>query len=288
MLKKFLVSGILLAGIFSVFAGKEKEIKAVSLSPAVTEIIYALGAEESLVGRSSACNYPLAVKKLPVMGDFGNPNRERIVKSGAKLVLTNDLINPSLVKRYKSMGISLHILPLTHEKEYLFLLSFLGKLFRKEKEAAALEASFRKELALLEENRKLLSLHPRRKALFIVWDRPLLAAGGKSLPGRILVLAGLKNIASHIKSDYFKASMEWIMREDPDCILFPGIPENRARLLQNAPYWKEMKAVRQGNLITDLDEDLLFRLGPRWGRGVVELQKKIFFREKLFPKVFQP
>ena len=260
--------------------GEEKRNKVVSLSPALTEIIFALGAGERLAGRSSACNYPSGVKKLPVMGDFGNPDRERILKSGATLVLTNDLINPTLVKRFKSMGITLRILPLAGENDYFQLLSFLGRLFRKEKEAASLAASFRKDLALMEKLRKNAAFTPRKKALFIVWDRPLLAAGGRSLPDRILALAGLKNIASRVKSEYFKASMEWITKEDPDYILFPGLPRERIRLLKNAPYWKNLRAVKKGRLITAQDEDLLFRIGPRWGKGIVELQKKIIAAEK--------
>ena len=178
------------------------------------------------------------------------------------------------------MGIELVMLPLVSEKDYLYTISFLGRKLKKEKEAAFLRDSFQKTLAILRENRKKIPPAKQKKALFLVWDKPLLASGGNSLPGSVLALAGVQNIAQHVKSEYFKASLEWIIKEDPDFILFPGQPAQKMEHFRKDPNWKNLRAVREGNLIYDLDENMLLRPGPRWGEGILLLQKRIYFPEK--------
>ena len=282
-MKHFLLFILLLLFLFPEMSGGEKGKKVVSLSPALTEIIFALGGGEDLAGRSSACDFPKEALKIPVMGDFGRPFGEKIFQSGAKFVLSNDLVNPAVTKKYRKMGIQFYMLPIENENDYLKALSFTGSLLGREKEAAQMRASFEKILSHLRKNRKKISSFSGKKALFLIWDRPLLAAGKSSLPARVLELVGLENIASHVKSEYFKASMEWILKEDPDYLFFPGISEKKIRELKSSPFWQNLRAVRENRILYSSNEELLLRPGPRWGISLLALQKNILKKEERLP-----
>ena len=105
MLKNIILLFMILS--FPLYMRGEEVCRIVSLSPAVTEIICHLGGEKYLAGRSSACNYPESVKKLPVAGDFAKPYMEKILLFRPRYLLTNDLINPAAAKKFDSVGIKL-------------------------------------------------------------------------------------------------------------------------------------------------------------------------------------
>ncbi|MBR6075000.1 MAG: ABC transporter substrate-binding protein, partial [Victivallales bacterium] len=73
-----------------------QEERIISLSPALTELVFKLGKGRQLIARSEPCDYPPEVKKLPVAGRFADPDMERILTLRPTLVITNDLINPGV------------------------------------------------------------------------------------------------------------------------------------------------------------------------------------------------
>ena len=82
-----------------------ENVRVVSLAPSLTEIIYAIGAGDCLVGRCSACQYPAAVTNVPVTGDFGVPALEAIVVCKPQFVLTVDLAEPNSTRALEHLGI---------------------------------------------------------------------------------------------------------------------------------------------------------------------------------------
>ena len=73
-----------------------QEERIISLSPALTELVFKLGKGRQLIARSEPCDYPPEVKNLPVAGRFADPDMERILTLRPTLVITNDLINPGV------------------------------------------------------------------------------------------------------------------------------------------------------------------------------------------------
>ena len=88
---------LILCGLAGAFGGSLplEAARIVSLSPAVTELIFHLGRGKDLVGRSSACDYPQEVRRLPVAGDFARPDTEKLLSLRPDAVITNDLIVPA-------------------------------------------------------------------------------------------------------------------------------------------------------------------------------------------------
>ena len=74
------------------------ELRVISLSPSLTELVFQLGKGSSLVGRSTVCDYPAEVTKLPVAGNFADPDIERVLKLKPDVVITNDLLHPGREK----------------------------------------------------------------------------------------------------------------------------------------------------------------------------------------------
>ena len=117
----------LLAGFSAnLFSG---ELKVVSLSPALTEMICYLGGEKYLVGRCSACDYPARVKALPVAGKFGMPEIEKIAAMKPDWVIGNSFANTSAVKKLRQLGIETDLAQISTPEDYISWLQLIGKKF---------------------------------------------------------------------------------------------------------------------------------------------------------------
>ena len=264
---------LLLALSFPLCVKGEDSVRIVSLSPAVTEIICHLGGEKFLVGRSSACDYPRSVKNIPVAGDFAKPYLEKLLALRPHYLLTNDLINPVIIKKLNSAGIKCTMKQSSNAEDYFYWVDHIGKILKKEKEAAKEINRVKKILSSLEEKTKKLQ---KKKVLWLVWDSPVMAAGQKSFPDSMIRFAGGINLAENIRSDYFKCSPEWIIKHQPQVIIFPGLHEKKQRILSSRYPWNSLSAWQKGNVVTHIAEDLLLRPGPRFTDGVLLLHKFLY------------
>jgi len=78
--------------------------KIVSLAPSITEMIYAIGAEKQLIGRTSACDWPKGVEKIQVVGAFGKPSLEVLASLSPDLVLDTDLADENVGSKITELG----------------------------------------------------------------------------------------------------------------------------------------------------------------------------------------
>ena len=274
MLKNIILLFMILS--FPLYMRGEEVCRIVSLSPAVTEIICHLGGEKYLAGRSSACNYPESVKKLPVAGDFAKPYMEKILLFRPRYLLTNDLINPAAAKKFDSVGIKCVMKQIADAEDYFHWVKFAGKILKKEKAALQEIKRVKKLLAELAAKQS----GKKKKALWIIWDSPIMVAGKNSLLHNAMEYAQCRNVAENVKSDYFRASAEWLAKSDPDFIIFPQLTEKKRQELSKKYPWKSLKAWREGKIISQLPEDLLLRPGPRFFDGVNLLHKEIYTGKK--------
>ena len=199
-----------------------EELRVVSLAPALTELICRLGKENSLVGRSSACNYPAGVKKIPVAGEFGKPNPEKVIVLKPTHVFANALATPAAAAMLRSAGIRVILKQCRNPDEYREWITLAGKELKCEAEAQKERERFDKELAEL---RRKTRSSAGKNVLCLIWDNPPTAAGKGSLPDTVIRLAGQRNTAGGIRQEYFNPSFEWLLKNQPDILLLPGFPE---------------------------------------------------------------
>ena len=162
-------------------------VRLVSCAPAATETIYDLGAEDCLVGRSSACLYPAAATNLPSVGGYSAPSIERIVACAPTHVLVSYLADPSLSNRLERLGINVLQFPCERLKDY---------------------APMRARLA------ELCGVRPRRM-LAVVQKEPLIVAGRETLPDDILAEVGCANAVTN-RTGYFVLSPEARIKLAPE------------------------------------------------------------------------
>ena len=247
-----------------IFTADAAERRIVSLSPALTELVFLLGHGKELVGRSSACDFPEEVKRLPIAGDFADPNVERVLELSPTLVVSNDFINPGVAVNFERRGIQVMMVQCRTVAEYRNCVEQLGKLLDAETPAQNEISRIDRELKRIPEKQPI-------RLLWVIWDSPLMVAGQGSLPDDVIRLAGAENVAGKVPQAYFKCSFDWLLENPPDAIVWTASPQgwNKHR------FWKKLAAVRDGKIISELDPDLLQRPGPRIFDGISELRKAL-------------
>ena len=239
----------------------------VSLSPALTELICHLGQEDRLIARSTACDWPESVKKLPTAGDFAEPELERILAMKPALVVSNEFVNPKDADALRQAGIAVELHPCDGFNDYREWVALMGRLLDCPREAESELARAAARIAEFEAELKNIEKKPLR-ALYVIWDSPLLiTAGADSLPDAVGRLAGLENIVKTEKG-YPSISLEFVLKEDPDVIVWFA----HGKDWKSNPSWSGIRAIREGRVLIPRDDSALLRAGPRIFDGIADLK----------------
>ena len=252
---------------------KKKNIRIVSLSPNLTETVFALGCGKSLVGRSNVCNYPAAVKKISIAGSFGRPNVERVLALKPDYIISAAMQDKAMIERFERFKIKVLFLPAKSFKDYFRNLDTLGKVLNCPDRAADLCKQCRAELEKLEKAVVKIPEEQKVKALFVIQDVPLYTIGKTSFITDMIRLAGGRSVTASEKKAYFKCSMEWVMRQQPDVIIMPSASDRQVKVLTTRPGWKDLNAVKKNRIFYEFDPDLLSRMGPRTLDGIKLLRE---------------
>ena len=244
-----------------------------SLAPSLTELVCDLGFASNLVGRSSACDFPPAVRSLPIVGDFGRPTLEAILAARVDLLVLTDAENASALDAVRARGIHVRVLPCERWDDLaaaaLSLAEELGDPSRGRAWADALQA---RRAALAGRT----SMPPAaRPSVFVeVWGDPLTTAGRDSFLSQAIALAGGRNIGDALPGRYVTASAEWVLEQQPDVLLLTYMPSDAApdlAALSARVGWSHLRALERRAVIRDLPADLLLRPGPRLIEGAERL-----------------
>lgn len=242
----------------------ETPLRVVSLSPSLTELVYHLGCGGLLVGRSDACDYPAEASSVPVAGKFADPHLETVLRLKPSLVITNDLINPGVIKALQKLKIQVEIIPGETIPEYRAGVLRLGELLQAQ--SAAEQELARIDAKLLQPSSPL-----PLKVLWVIWDAPPMVGGKNSLPDALIRLSGAENIAGGVDQPYFKCSFDWLLENQPDVVIWC----THDRDITGHRFWKQLRAVRENQVISDIDPDVLLRPGPRLVGGVAVLRRRL-------------
>lgn len=241
----------------------------VSLSPALTELICHLGQEDRLIARSTACDWPESVKSLPTAGNFAEPELERILAMKPALVVSNEFVNPKDADALRQAGIAVELHPCDGFNDYREWVSLMGKLLDCPNEAETELKRTNDHIAGFESELKTSQKKPLR-ALYVIWDSPLLTAGADSLPDAVGRLAGLENIVKTEKG-YPSISLEFVLKEDPDVIVWFA----HGKDWKSNPSWSGIRAIREGRVLVPRDDSALLRPGPRIFDGIADLKSDL-------------
>lgn len=249
---------------------KGKPERLVSLAPSNTEMLFALGLEERIVGVSEYCNYPEAALEKAKAGTFSEPNLELIVSLNPDLVVAGHFHEEKLA-RLEELGINVLVINPSTIEEIYGALELLGKAAQVEENARQLILQMRGRIQAVKD--QLAHLPAKKRVYYEVYADPLMSVGRTSVIHEIIESAGGYNIFADVEMPYPKVSAEAIVDRDPEVIIFPnyhGTEGFLANELLNRPGWESIRAVRDGRVV-GVSPDKFSRPGPRVVEAVEEL-----------------
>lgn len=256
----------------------------VSLSPNATEMVYALGCGELLVGRSSACDFPAAALEVPSVGSFGNPSIDRIAALQPRFVLSTLAKGSAFRANLARFGIAYIELPCARLADYETCIRTLGELLGCPEQAAAEIERFRGLIDPIRKNVATIPEEARPRVYLEVWNRPLKTCGRDSFVGDLIECAGGINLGKVQAQDYWTCSDEWVIAADPEVIICPSMGNAAPAEVAARTGWSAVAAVRSGRVHSGIEQSLVFRLGPRTPDGVAILHRLIHPGSPLQPR----
>ncbi len=250
----------------------------VSLAPSITEILFAIGAGDSVVGVTEFCDYPPEALSKTKVGD-SRPNLEAVLALEPDLVLAMEVIRDDVLKTLQQLKIPLFILEAKSLEHVYSHIQTLGRMLGRVPTANTLAQTMRKDIQAIGDQTSVLA---KPRVLYVVYPQPFITVGPGSFIHQLLELAGGDNIAKDADIAYPRLSMEVVLKKDPEIILFPtmvgqGAPEpDMAQWLR----WPTMSAVKNKQLHV-VPWALISRPGPRLVQGLEALAQVIH------PEVFR-
>ncbi len=252
------------------------ELRVVSLARSVTETIIQLGKTNTLVGRTNTSNNIKQVRNIPVVGDFGNPSLERVIRLKPNLVIGTMLKNPQIKETLSNLGIKVVILPEKSISDYFKNVNKLGKLLGAENEASSEIKRIKSGLEHFKELNKKIPEKERPKVFLEIWNKPMITAGNRSFLNECLSYAGGINIAANINKSYFNSTPEWVLLSAPDVIIAPSLSPQTALISLNSFERQSIPAVKDKRIYCNIDKNLIFVPGPNILKGIGELRNLIY------------
>jgi iron complex transport system substrate-binding protein len=227
-----------------------KPQRVLSLSPATTEMLFALQAESKVVAVTDDCNYPAAAKKKPSVGRFGNILLEKIAKTRPDLIVTTADMQSRLTP-LKALSIPVLALQTRHLQDLMDNTELLGKLTQHTPRAKQLIHQWKTNLPAP-------LAHPPT-SFYMVWHDPLMAASDQSFIGDLILKGGGKNVV-HASAPFLRYRLESLLKADPQLLI---LPKSLARQLDlSRPPYSRLKAVKQKHVLV-MEDDIISRPGPR-------------------------
>ena len=252
LLLSVLVTALILSGCQESHRS-ERANGVVTLSPALTEVVFAVGCGDRLVGVTTACDYPPEVARIPRVTDY-RLNVEAVVAAGPSLVLADMTVNnPDEVSRLEALGVRVERFTPTSVAATAEMVRAVGRLLGAPKKGE--EVAHRLESA----GQKLTS--PPR-VVFTLGKDGLYVAGSKSLTADCVRRAGGMVVADD-QPKFYPASRESVIFSNPDVIFTTGEPKE----FLDDPLWRSCKAVSNGD-VYQVDASLATRPGPRLAEAI--------------------
>ncbi|PYO99277.1 MAG: hypothetical protein DMD60_02070 [Gemmatimonadetes bacterium] len=241
----------------------------VSLLPSFTELLFAIGAGDRVVGRTTWCDYPPAALAVPSVGDGMPPSVEAVAARRPDLVvLYRSGPNVTAAEQFERLGIRTILLGLDRLEELGPAARRLGRLTGHARAGDSLAA-------VMDSLASQPPVPSTTSLVFIVWDNPPIVIGAGSYLDRLAALAGARNVFHDVRSPSAQVSIETIVARNPDFVAIlsdsaPPVPPRYA----SRPEWRVVRAVRERRFLF-LPGQLFGRPGPRAAQAIHDLRRRL-------------
>jgi len=252
----------------------EKIDRIISLAPGNTEILFALGLGDKVVGVTDYCDYPEEAKNKTKVGGFKTVNTEKVVSLSPDLVLITGGIQESIVKELERLNLTIIVLDPKNVSGVISSIKLVGDATGKTKEAKNITESMEKRMKNVTER---VGNASRPRVFHVTWHDPLMSASNGTLINELIELAGGVNIAGNAKTKYPVYSLEVLVEQNPEIITVSSEMGGGGATVDGVKEMlkdENLTAVKN-NRIYDIDSNLVDRPGPRIVDGLEDVAKII-------------
>lgn len=246
--------------------------RVVSMTPAVTEWIVALGAADRLVARTDYDDDP-ALDTLPSVGGGLTPSIEWLAARSPDLVIAwPDAPSRSVVSRLEQVGIPVYAAAVESIEDAMTVAADLGTLLG---EPARAERAMSEVRRGLDSVRSVVAGRPRPDVVYLIGLDPLMAAGPGTFVDELLTAAGGRNVLHDLEIRWPQLSLEEVIRRAPEIVIIGSVRgAEPAALLASRPGWRQVPAVRTGS-VHAVDPDRFNRPGPGLDEAAARLAEML-------------
>lgn len=218
----------------------------VSLAPHITELLYAAGAGDKLVGNVDYGDYPVQAKTLPRVGGYTRLDLEAILALKPDLVIAWQSGNPPVaLAKLRAMGIPVFVSQPDRIADVAVELEHYGQLAGVEVQANAAAASFRARLAALKNQ---YARRPVVDVFYEIWKEPLMTINDKQIISDVIRLCGGRNLFGNLPVLAPTVTVEAVIAANPEAIVASGMGDERPEWLDDWRRWHSLTAVKRDNL----------------------------------------
>ena len=235
----------------------------ISASPAITEIIFAMGEGKRLVGRTLYCKYPAETANIPSIGGLEDPSLETIVKLNPELVIASTHFKKEMVQQLETLKIPVIVEKNQDSFDGVYsLINKIASILKVDSKGDSVICGMQKKVEYVKTSCKNIKYQPSVYFVIGFGKTGDFTAGGNTFISEMISMAGGINIASDVQG--WSYSLEKLIEKDPDIILIR--PGDKA-LFCNTTSYQKLKAVKQGKVF-EVNNDLFELTGPRLADGL--------------------
>jgi iron complex transport system substrate-binding protein len=238
--------------------------KIVSLAPHITELLFAAGVGERVVGVVAYSDYPPEALKIPQVGDHQLMDLERILVMQPDLVVAWQSGNPEAqIEKIRSLGLPVYVTEPRNLEDIASSIERLGYIAGNNEQAAEAAAEFMAAYQDLQQRNR---DKARVSVFYEIWHEPLITVNDHHLIGDVIRLCGGRNVFGSLSALAPRVSKEAVIEANPDVIIASGVDGRRPEWLDQWRIWPSLTSVREEHLY-HIPPDFMHRHTPRILQG---------------------
>jgi iron complex transport system substrate-binding protein len=245
----------------------------ISLSPSNTEMVYALGLQDSLIGVTTFCNYPPEAQNKPKVSEFSNVDVEKIVSLQPDLILADDLQKTEVVPALEKLGIPTIVISPGNVDEVLSDIGKIGSITGKTRESGELASNLRQRIKAVTE-KTVTPTTEKPRVFYVTWHDPIWTAGRNTMVNDLIEKSGGSNIAGDLQG-FSTISLETLLEKNPQIIIVMssmGDQNTSFNYINNESRLKAIDALKNKQVYL-IDSDIFGRTTPRIVDALEQLAK---------------
>ena len=198
---------------------EEIPLRIVSLAPSNTEIIYALGLENKLIGVTQFCNYPLEALEKEIVGGFSDVDIEKVISLNPDLILAEDIHKHEVIPALEGKGSKVIAIVPHNLQEVMESIILIGRVTGTEDKALQIMDDMNNKIQAITNKTNEIKDQERPKVLYVIWHTPIMSVGNDTRIHELIEKAGGINIAAAAGEGYPTLALEEIISVNPQVII---------------------------------------------------------------------